>query len=189
VKTLPAGDRLAAPPPRAMPRAVLALLAGVLTAHAAIAQVSLRQLPQAWRDDSGQEFPLGGLLGHRVVLTMAYAACHRICPMTLEHLQEMQTALDQRGEQADFVVIGYDPAHERPAVWKAYRREHGLTRDNWHFLTGSRSGTLLLAHMLNFEDWQYDEHVMHDSRAVLFDARGAQQATVGPDAQNWLSAL
>ena len=189
MKHSPAGVRQAASRSRAVCCAILALLLSGFVAQPARAQLSLGQLPQAWRDDSGQEFPLGGLLGHRVVLTMAYASCHRICPLTLRHLQDLQVELDRRREQAEFLVIGYDPANERPAVWKAYRQEHGLTRGNWHFLTGSPADTLLLARKLNFEDWKYDEHVMHDSRAVLFDTQGVQRAVLGPDDSNWPSSL
>ena len=158
-------------------------------AMAAAAPLSLSQLPQEWRDDRDQAFPLAQLRSHRVILTMAYAACHRICPLTIAHLEEMQAELDRRGDQADFVVIGYDPDNERPSQWHAYRQAHQLTRSNWHFLTGSHEGTALLARRLDFENWRYDEHVMHVSQAVLFDATGAVQRTLGPDDTNWPAVL
>ena len=189
VMVVPAGARASFRRLRAQPWLAPALLAGSLLAAGAQAQVSLAQLPQAWRDDTGGEFPLRQLLGRRVILTMAYASCHRICPMTLQNLARMQAELDQRGEAADFIVIGYDPDHERPSAWHAYRREHGLTRENWHFLTGSPSGTDQLARQLNFEYWRYDEHVMHDSRAIVFDTAGVQRATLGPDDQSWSAVL
>ena len=169
--------------------ALLVLLLVGCFAHRAEAQVTLGQLPVGWHDDQGRDFSLDQLTGHRVVLTMAYASCHRVCPMTLQALKEMQTELDRRGETADFVVVGLDPARERPTQWRSYRHEHDLTRDNWHFLTGTRAGTAALAGRLNFENWKYDEHVMHDSRAVIFDAAGVQRAALGPDDRNWVSAL
>jgi len=149
----------------------------------------LGDLPQQWRDDDGRELALGRLTGQRVILTMAYASCHRICPVTIDSLKRMQRALDARGEQAQIVVIGYDPANDDPAVWHQYRSTRHLNRANWHFLTGSADDTARLARALGFDFWKYDEHVMHGSRALVFDAHGAPQAALGPETPDWAAAL
>jgi hypothetical protein len=60
-----------------------------------------------------------------------------------------------------------------------------LIRDNWYFLSGSREATERLAHQLGFPFWQYDDHVMHESRAVLFDSQGIQRAAFGSDSARW----
>jgi protein SCO1/2 len=146
-------------------------------------------LPQNWRDDSGQPISLAALSGQRVVLTMAYANCHRICPMTIGDLQRIQAALDERGDRAQFVIVGYDPANEDPATWRQYRRSHHLPRPNWHFLTGSVEDTSRLARQLHFELWKYDEHVMHESRVLVFDAHGLLTRELGPETSDWSSAL
>ncbi len=149
----------------------------------------LADLPQHWRDDDGRALALDGLAGERVILTMAYASCHKICPMTIDALRSMQRALDARGEQAQIVVVGYDPANDDPATWRRYRRSRHLDRRNWHFLTGSAADTERLARALGFEFWKYDEHVMHDSRVLVFDTRGMPQAALGPDTPDWAAAL
>lgn len=175
----------------------LALLVAALglwlaaSAHAAglAGGVRLDVLPQHWQDDSGTALSLTALSGQRVVLTMAYANCHRICPMTIDGLKRMQSALDAQGEHAEFVVVGYDPENEDAATWRQYRHTHHLQRANWHFMTGSVADTLQLAHQLQFELWKYDEHVMHDSRVLVFDAKGVLRQEFGPDTQDWLVAL
>jgi protein SCO1/2 len=151
--------------------------------------VSLGELPQSWHDDRARDLVLTGLRGHRVVLTMAYAACHRICPAAMDEFKRMQRVADARGETVDFVIVGYDPKNDNPAVWHQYRLSRGLNRDNWHFLSGSQTATEQLAQQLGFPFWKYDEHVMHESRAVLFDTSGVQRTVLGSRNPRWSDAF
>jgi cytochrome oxidase Cu insertion factor (SCO1/SenC/PrrC family) len=151
--------------------------------------VNLDRLPRTWRDDDGAVRLLTEFRGHRVVLTMAYATCHRICPGTIEQLKRMQAVADARGEAVDFLIVGYDPKNDSPAVWHDYRLDRRLTRKNWHFLSGTSDATEQLAHQLGFPFWTMEDHVMHDSRAVLFDAAGTQRLALGPATSRWADAL
>ena len=151
--------------------------------------VALARLPQSWRDDSGKPLSLADFSGQRVVLTMAYANCHRVCPMTIAGLMRLQAAFDVKGAHAEFVVVGYDPQNENPATWRQYRRSHHLDRSNWHFITGTVADTAQLARQLHFELWKYDEHVMHDSRVLLFDVHGLLARELGPEADYGSDAL
>jgi protein SCO1/2 len=178
-------------------RSIVLCCAAVLTLLAACcpaedmrgSSVGLGELPQGWHDDRARDLALTGLRGHRVVLTMAYAACHRLCPATMDEFKRMQRVVDARGEIVDFVIVGYDPKNDSPAVWHQYRLSRGLNRDNWHFLTGSQTATLQLAHQLGFPFWTYDEHVMHEPRAVIFDTSGVQRAVLGSQNARWSDAL
>jgi protein SCO1/2 len=165
------------------------LLAPVASLGAAPGGARLADLPQRWRDDDGRELVLSRLTGQRVVLTMAYASCHRTCPLTITALEAMQQRLDQRGEQVHFVIVGYDPVNDDPAAWHQYRRHRHLDRSNWHFLTGSPDSTARLARALGFDFWMYDEHVMHGSRVLVFDAAGTAAAAFGPETPDWAAAL
>jgi cytochrome oxidase Cu insertion factor (SCO1/SenC/PrrC family) len=112
---------------------------------------------------------------------MAYATCHRICPMTINHLEALQRELDAAGEQATFVVVGFDPDSDDPAAWHQYRHDRGLTRPNWLFLTARDAAQVRqFADRLGFEFWRYDEHVMHDERVVVLAPGGALQLSAGP---------
>lgn len=137
------------------------------------AAIRLSQLPSGWVDDRGQAFDLRSLQGHAVVLTMAYATCHRVCPTTMSRLQRMQQDFDRRGTSVEILVIGYDPDSDDAASWHQYRRTRHLTRDNWHFLVGTRAAVEQIARQLGFDFWKYDQHVMHGSRIVSFDEHGA----------------
>ena len=138
-------------------------------------------LPAHWLDDQGRALDLHLLAGQRLVFTMAYASCHRVCPMTLRRLQQLQLELDTHGANATFVIVGYDPERSDPAAWHQYRRERGLTRANWLFLTAAGQAQVReFAVRLGFEFWKYDEHVMHDSRVVVIDPQGNLQESFGP---------
>jgi protein SCO1 len=162
------------------PRSARGLLIALLLVVVALPAVritpayatGLAELPRAWLDDRGQPFDLRTLQGHAVVLTMAYATCHRVCPMTMRRLQQMQRDFDRRGTTAEFLVIGYDPDRDDAAAWHQYRETRHLTSSNWHFLIGPRAAVEQTARQLGFRFWKYDEHVMHDTRVLYFDEHG-----------------
>jgi protein SCO1 len=156
---------------------------------AAAGAARLDQLPQAWHDDAGQPLALTDLVGHRVILSMAYTRCHSTCPAMLGELQRMQQLLDGRGEQASFVIVGYDADNDDPRSWNDYRLNHRLERPNWHFLTGTAKNVRRLAHQLGFEFWNYDTHVMHDSRVVFFDRKGLFSGAASPASADWAALL
>jgi cytochrome oxidase Cu insertion factor (SCO1/SenC/PrrC family) len=162
--------------------------AALLCVRAATA-AGLEQLPQDWRDDLDQPLVLSHLVGHRVILSMAYVSCHNTCPATLNELRRMQQVLDRRGEQASFVIVGYDADNDDPQSWHQYRLNHGLDRANWHFLTGTSTTVRRLARELGFEFWSYDTHVMHGSRVVFFDSKGQYSGAVSPATGNWAALL
>ncbi len=172
-----------------MPLALALLVVGGPSTAAPAAGPGLGQLPQKWLDDERRETPLAGLVGRRVVLTMAYVDCHRICPTTIARLERLQQQLDARGEPAEFVVVGYDPKNDTPAAWHRFRASRRLQRSNWHFLSGSTGDTSLLARQLGFGFWKYDDHVVHDLRVVVFDAHGVVTRQIGPDNRDWLAVL
>jgi cytochrome oxidase Cu insertion factor (SCO1/SenC/PrrC family) len=166
-----------------------ALLLAVLPPAVPAVGVGLAQLPQRWLADDGRVFAFDSLAGRRVVLTMAYAGCHVICPQAINRLKRMQRQLDARGERVEFVIVGYDPATDRPADWRTFRANRQLDRSNWHLLSGSIDDTERLARQLGFEFWKYDEHVMHGMRALVFDTRGQLQFELGPETKDWASVI
>ncbi|MGH8253474.1 MAG: SCO family protein [Steroidobacteraceae bacterium] len=169
--------------------ALLCAGAGAGAGTAGAGPSSLDQLPQDWRDDLGQPLALTNLIGHRVVLSMAYSRCHHTCPATFNELQRMQKTLDGRGEQASFVIVGYDADNDDPRSWHQYRLNHGFGRANWYFLTGTPQAVRRLARELGFEFWNYDTHVMHDSRVVFFDSKGLYSGAVSPATSDWTALL
>jgi protein SCO1/2 len=149
----------------------------------------LDRLPPSWREDRGKTLRLPELLGARIFVTMAYTNCHRICPMTMTHLEQLQRELDARGTSAEFLIVSYDPSNDDPAAWRRYRISHHQFRENWHFLTGTPADTERLARLLGFEFWHYDEHVMHDYRIVALGGDGALRGAIDAGHGEWRDLL
>jgi len=149
----------------------------------------LDRLPPSWRDDRGETLRLADLDGHRIIVTMAFTSCHRICPVTMTRLSELQHDLDARGTSADFLIVSYDPRNDDPAAWHRYRVSHQLLRENWHFLTGTPADTRRLERLLGFETWNYDEHVIHDYRIVLLSDDGTLRGAVDSAHRDWRNLL
>jgi|ERR1700722_3630540 len=150
---------------------------------------ALSRLPQSWRDDRGEMLQLRALRGAPIFVTMAYTSCHRICPMTMARLEQLQRELDDRGMSAEFLVVSYDPDNDDSLAWRRYRTRHGLLRDNWHFLSGTAADTQRLARLLGFEFWRDGEHVMHDYRIVALDRDGAQRGVIDSVHGDWRNLL
>jgi cytochrome oxidase Cu insertion factor (SCO1/SenC/PrrC family) len=149
----------------------------------------LDRLPPTWRDDHGETLRLSVLHGQRIFVTMAYTACHRICPMTMTRLEEVQRELDARGMSGEFIIVSYDPDNDDAAAWRRYRASHHLLRGNWHFLSGTPADTERLARVLGFEFWRDGEHVMHDFRIVALDSDGTWRGAINSARGDWRDLL
>jgi cytochrome oxidase Cu insertion factor (SCO1/SenC/PrrC family) len=159
-------------------RALLVMPLCGLAGRAHAAAPSAYALGLQFVDDRGAMRALAEWRGRPLVIAMAYGACRSICSSTLRTLEEVQARADGRGEALDFIVVGIDPAEDRPEDWAAYRKLRHLTRGNWTFLSGSPEATRSLARFLGVRFWRYDEHVMHDFKLLRLDADGAVAATL-----------
>jgi len=192
--TLHARSASAAHPVRMRCAALIALLLPLLagavseTAPPGVGPL-LDRLPPSWRDDRGKTLQLPQLLGARVFITMAYTTCHRVCPVTMKRLEQVQRELDALGTSGEFLIVSYDPSNDDPAAWRRYRVSHHLFRENWHFLTGTPADTERLARLLGFEFWHYDEHVMHDYRIVALGDDGALRGAIDSSHGTWRDLL
>ena len=147
------------------------------------------RLPTTWQDDRGQTLRLQALRGRRIFVTMAYTACHRICPMTMARLGELQRDLDALNMSAEFLIVSYDPSNDDSVAWQRYRTNHHLVRGNWHFLSGTPADTARLAAVLGFESWRDGEHVMHDFRIVALGGDGAERGVIDSAHGDWQDLL
>lgn len=143
-----------------------------LAAHAG---PSLWRVPGTFVDEHDQRVTLtevAAWAGPHVVVAMDSAECRFICSTQWRKLMEVQAAADRRGLPVRFVVISIDPANDTPALWRQYRREKGLARDNWRFLIGSRQATDQAAAALGLRWWMQDNHVIHDFRLMRLERNG-----------------
>ncbi len=109
---------------------------------------SLYQADGTFTDDAGHAFRLGELRGRPVVLTMFFASCGYACPLIVSDMQAIRSKLPAEiRDQAAFVLVSFDVAHDTPAVLAAYREQRGLGRD-WILLHGDDDAVRELAALL-----------------------------------------
>jgi len=152
------------------------LLAGGLLGASVLAHAGLWQLPDEFVDEYGTRARLNHWMGAQTVVSMEYTACKFVCSSNWRKLLEIQAEADRRQLPLRFLIVSLDPAHDTPAAWRDYRRVRGLARENWHFVTGSRSATDRVVQALGVRWWYFDQAIMHDLRLLRLDASGQMRA-------------
>ena len=87
-----------------------------------------------------------------VIINFMYAECDGICPGMTANLVKVQKLLGHRvGRDIFMYSLTLEPAHDTPAVLKAYARGHGAG-PGWTFLTGRPEDIERLRRSLGFVD-------------------------------------
>ncbi|MGZ3649561.1 MAG: SCO family protein [Bdellovibrionota bacterium] len=147
-------------------------LLGILLSATAMA--GALETSAKWTADNGESISLGKWKGKRVVFAMFYPRCTSACPIILAKLRKIQSQLDQKHENAEFVLVSLDAAEESAERLKTYRGQAGLTRENWHFLFGSDNNVRYLSQLVNVRYWRNPKTktISHDNVILLFGEDG-----------------
>jgi protein SCO1 len=87
-----------------------------------------------------------------VMINFFYAGCGDICPLTTQHLVEVQELLGDRvGRDIFMYSISLQPELDTPKILTGYVETYGV-RPGWLFLTGTGPDTELLRRRLGFTD-------------------------------------
>lgn len=91
----------------------------------------------ALRSAEGRTVRLADLRGKVVVLHFIYTSCPDICPLHAEKIAEVQKLVNDTPmkDLVTFVTITTDPSRDTAEVMRAYGPAHGLSPENWQFLT------------------------------------------------------
>jgi protein SCO1/2 len=117
-------------------------------AGAPLSARSLYQLEAQWTDDAGRAVSLASLRGRPVVLAMIFASCEYACPVLIDDLKRLRTALPEPSrDQARVVLVSFDPARDTPEALAAFRVRLGLGA-TWTLLRGAESPVQELAMLL-----------------------------------------
>lgn len=95
-------------------------------------------LPDIWLAEDDRSVTLAQWQGRAVILAMEYGNCRFVCSINLQKFKEIQTEVDRRSLDLDFVIVSIDPVNDTPASWRKSRASHNLDRHNWRFITGDR---------------------------------------------------
>lgn len=158
------------------PLALLLLLSAVVSVSAMAAELpsSVFQLPFALKDDQNQEVRFSDWSKQPLVVTMSYTNCKKTCPnLTLKKLQEIQSRFESKKVDAQFAIVTFDAENDTPKRLAQYRKDHGFSNPNWHFLTGTSAQIRQVAKKLNLADFfEMDEHIVHGFKIFIFTPDG-----------------
>ncbi len=131
----------------------------------------------SWRDDEGKNVQLNNLAEQQknwTLISMMYTSCPSSCPMIVQKMRKLETALKEKGFKPEFVLVTFDPERDTLEKLKKHRKKIGVTETNWHFLNGSQADTRKLSMLLGIKYAKDPEsgEFMHDNKIVLLSPRG-----------------
>lgn len=88
-------------------------------------------------DQSGQTITNSDYEGKVFVVEFFFTTCKTICPIMNRNMVKIQNAFSANPKVgiASFTI---DPDHDTPMVLKEYAKNYGVTKPQWHFLTGDK---------------------------------------------------
>ncbi|MCC5922279.1 MAG: SCO family protein [Crocinitomicaceae bacterium] len=102
-----------------------------------------------------------------------FAKCPTICPPMTGAMKSVHSKLAEFGDDILFLSFTIDPKNDTPAALRNYRDVHGITADNWIFLTGEQAATHQLGvegfYVNAFEDEDAPGGFAHSQNFVLVD--------------------
>lgn len=70
-----------------------------------------------------------------------FTNCPTICPPMTSAMNEVSKELSEFEDEVTFLSFSIDPKKDNPSRLKEYIKEHDITAENWHFLTGDEDET------------------------------------------------
>ena len=166
--------------------AMLGVVAGVMATRERSAATARRVgpdqpqgLPDLYRvpafsltDQDGRTVTDASLRGGVWVAGFIFTRCAGPCPMMTAHMAKMQAQVT--APNVRFVLFTVDPAHDTPAVLKAYADRHGADPARWHLLTGPTDAVYAAAAGMYVTALPAtaDTPIIHSERFLLVDADG-----------------
>lgn len=98
----------------------------------------------SFTDQHGKTITNEDYEGKVYVVEFFFTTCPDICPIMNENMVKIQDEFlgNSKVGIASFTI---DPAHDTPQVLKEYAKQNGITKLQWHLLTGDRDELFKLA--------------------------------------------
>lgn len=151
------------------------LIAAAITAHAApLPCDSLYQTPLVLRDQQGRRFSLLSLRGRPVLVSMFYASCTSVCPLTVEAIERIRRAVDTPGQaELSVLMISFDPRRDHIARLAGFARAHRLDPAHWRIARTEQGDLDAFAATLGVAYRARDNgEFSHNATVALLDADG-----------------
>lgn len=128
----------------------------------------------AFVDSTNKVRPLDSFLGRPLVISLIYTGCADVCPMVSEALADaIDVAQETFGPDAfNVITLGFDAQNDTPKRMRDFAASHGLTLDNWYFLSGDQATIERFADDLGFLFFTSAAGYEHMTRTSIIDAEG-----------------
>jgi protein SCO1/2 len=138
-----------------------------------VSDTSLYQLESKWTSDKGAVIKLQELAGKPQLVLMFFASCNFTCPMLVNHLKQIESALPENlRTNVGFTLISFDAERDTPAALAKYREGRQLSA-NWTLLRGRSDDVLEIAALLGVK-FKRDERgdFSHSNLITLLNRKG-----------------
>lgn len=106
---------------------------------------TIGKVPQfQFTDQHGNTISNSDYKGKVYVVEFFFTTCPSICPIMTENMIKIQNEFLGNPEVA-MASFSIDPSHDTPEVLKEYAKTKGITKPQWHLLTGNKEEIFKLA--------------------------------------------
>jgi protein SCO1/2 len=134
----------------------------------------------AFRAADGTPVRLASLRGRPVLVSFVYTACSQVCPTTTRFLARTVAEADRTLGPGRFAVvtIGFNYPYDTPEAMRAFARQQGIDRRDWHFLSPEAGVVEAITGELGFSYAASAGGFDHLTQVTLLDANGRVAAQV-----------
>lgn len=134
------------------------------------------------RDQTGLPFTLESLRGHPLLVSMIYASCKDACPMTVEAIKRIRTAVEDRTGRAapPVVLVSFDPVRDTVGALAMMASMHRVEAPTWRLARPEQGDVRAFAATLGVSyRMRPNGDFSHNIAIVLLDADGRIAARTG----------
>jgi protein SCO1/2 len=103
-----------------------------------------------YTNEYGKEINSSQMRGKIWIADFFFTSCQTICPIMTTYLKRLNQSIHDLEDHVQFISFSIDPERDTPSTLMRYKSHHGITADNWTFLTGDEEKT----HLLGIENFQ-----------------------------------
>ena len=137
-------------------------------------------LDYAFTNELGQPVRLNDFHGQALAITFFFTRCPipDYCPRLNRNFEEASkqlSALPHGRTNWHFISVTFDPAHDSPAILKAYARNYRYDPAHWSFVTGPTDKIEEFARLSGVTFAAENGSINHNFRTEIIDAAGHLQ--------------
>lgn len=134
----------------------------------------------AFRTADGRALRLTELRGRPVLVNFVYTGCSQVCPTTTRFLARAVNEADRTLGPGRYAVatIGFNYPYDTPEAMKAFAKQQGIDRADWHFLSPEAGTIESVTRELGFSFAASAGGFDHLTQVTILDAGGRVAAQV-----------